>query len=119
MRSYKLVMPGDLNHFGFLFGGNLLKWVDEVSWIAACRDFPACRFVTIAMDHVEFRKSVQGGTILAVDAELAKRGVTSVAYRVEVFRNRLGSGMEEKVFTTTVTLVRIDEEGRKLSLPPA
>ncbi len=119
MRSYKLVMPGDLNHFGFLFGGNMLKWVDEVSWIAACRDFPSCRFVTIAMDQVEFRKSVQGGSILAVDAELAKRGLTSVAYRVAVFRHRLDDVTDEKVFTTTVTLVRVDEEGRKVSLPPA
>ncbi len=119
MRSYKLVMPGDLNHFGFLFGGNLLKWVDEVSWIAACRDFPGCRFVTISMDRVEFRKSVREGTILIVEAVLARRGQTSVGYGVEVFRNRLATGIEEKVFTTTVTFVRVDDEGRKISLPPA
>ncbi len=24
MTSYKLVMPGDLNHYGFLFGGKML-----------------------------------------------------------------------------------------------
>ncbi len=119
MRSYKLVMPGDLNHFGFLFGGNLLKWVDEVSWIAACRDFPGCRFVTIAMDRVEFRKSVREGTILIVETVLARQGNTSVGYRVDVFRNRLATGNEEKVFTTTVTFVRVDDEGRKISLPPA
>ncbi len=29
MTSYKLVMPGDLNHYGFLFGGKMLMWVDE------------------------------------------------------------------------------------------
>ncbi len=118
MRNYKLVMPGDLNHYGFLFGGNLLKWVDEVSWIAACNDFPGCHFVTIGMDHVEFRKSVRDGTILIVDALLTKHGRTSVGYGVEVFRKRLETGDEEKVFTTTVTLVRVDEAGRKISLPP-
>ena len=31
MTSYKLVMPGDLNHYGFLFGGKMLMWVDAVS----------------------------------------------------------------------------------------
>lgn len=31
MTSYKLVMPGDLNHYGFLFGGKMLMWVDESS----------------------------------------------------------------------------------------
>lgn len=29
MTSYKLVMPGDLNHYCFLFGGKMLMWVDE------------------------------------------------------------------------------------------
>lgn len=116
MRSYKLVMPGDLNHYGFLFGGNLLKWVDEVSWIAACNDFPGCRFVTIGMDRVEFRKSVRDGTILSVDATLARQGHTSVAYGIDVFRKRIETGDEEKVFSTTVTLVRVDRDGRKIPL---
>jgi len=117
MRSYKLVMPEDLNHYGFLFGGNLLKWVDEVSWMAAGSEFPGCHFVTIAMDRVEFRKSIRSGTILAIDAVQSKRGVTSVSYEVEVFRKRLETGDQERVFTTTVTLVRVDEQGRKMSLP--
>ena len=33
MTSYKLVRPGDLNHYGFLFGGKMLMWVDEVAWM--------------------------------------------------------------------------------------
>ncbi len=119
MRSYKLVMPEHLNQYGFLFGGNLLKWVDEVSWMAACSDFPGCHFVTIAMDRVEFRKSVRSGAILAVDAVRSKTGVTSAAYEVAVFRKRLETGDEEQVFSTTVTLVRIDRQGRKSPLPVA
>ncbi|HSO80381.1 MAG TPA: hotdog domain-containing protein, partial [Chromatiaceae bacterium] len=35
MESYKVVRPEHLNHFGHLFGGCLLKWVDEIAWIAA------------------------------------------------------------------------------------
>ena len=27
MTTYKLVMPGDMNHYGFLFGGKMLMWV--------------------------------------------------------------------------------------------
>ena len=116
MRSYKLVLPEHLNHYGFLFGGNLLKWVDEVSWMAAGIEFPGCHFVTIAMDRVEFRKSIRSGTILGVDAVCSRTGNTSVRYDVEVFRRRLETGEEEKVFTTTVTLVRVDEQGRKTPL---
>ncbi len=64
MENHKLVLPEYLNHFGFLFGGYLLKWVDEYAWIAASLDYPGSNFVTIAMDKVEFRKSVRKGTIL-------------------------------------------------------
>lgn len=28
METYKLVLPEHLNPYGYLFGGNLLKWVD-------------------------------------------------------------------------------------------
>ena len=59
MENYKLVLPEHLNHFGDLFGGNLLKWVDESAWIAATREHPGCRFVTIAMDEVDRQKAQQ------------------------------------------------------------
>ena len=35
MTTYKLVMPGDMNHYGFLFGGKMLMWVDEVACVDA------------------------------------------------------------------------------------
>jgi acyl-CoA hydrolase len=69
MDNHKLVLPEHLNHYGCLLGGNPLKWVDEISWVKARLDYPGCKFVTIAMDKVEFRKSVRQGTILRFDVE--------------------------------------------------
>ena len=57
MENHKLVLPEHLNHYGYLFGGYLLKWVDEYAWIAASLDYPDCNFVTVALDKVEFKKS--------------------------------------------------------------
>ena len=68
MESYKVVRPEHLNHFGYLFGGFLLKWVDEIAWIAASRDHPGCSFVTVTMDRVEFRRGVRQGAVLRFDA---------------------------------------------------
>ena len=51
MTSYKLVMPGDLNQYGFLFGGKMLMWVDEVAWMAVSGDYPGCNFVTVGMSE--------------------------------------------------------------------
>lgn len=55
MEHHKLALPQHLNQFGLLFGGYLLKWVDGVAWIAASLDFLIFKFVTVALDQVEFR----------------------------------------------------------------
>jgi len=117
MHTYKLVMPGDLNHYGFLFGGNLLKWVDEIAWIAASLKFPGMNFVTVAIDDVEFKKSVREGSILRFESSLTKQGKTSVRFGVEVFKSSHDSSVDqEPVFSTVVTMVRVCKSGNKMSL---
>lgn len=114
METHRLVLPGDLNQFGFLFGGRLLGWVDEASWIAASLDFPDCRFVTIGMDEVVFRHSVREGAILSIVSEKIKSGSSSVTYQVNVHQGRsVGSG---SIFSTKVTFVNVDEAGEKKML---
>jgi acyl-CoA hydrolase len=119
MENYKLVLPEHLNHYGFLFGGNLLRWVDETAWIAASSDYSGCNFVTIAMDKVEFRKSVRQGSILRIKAEKGRVGNTSVQYAVTVFAGDIETGGEDAIFSTNITFVRIGADGRKMSLPSA
>lgn len=119
MESFKLVLPEHLNHYGYLFGGNMLKWIDEVSWIAASRDFPGCKFVTVAMDRVEFKKSVRQGSILRFSANQGEIGNSSVRYRVEVYCDDIESGAEDPVFATTITFVCLDEQGRKAAIARA
>ena len=114
METHRLVLPEDLNQFGYLFGGRLLAWIDEACWIAASLDFPEARFVTVAMNEVVFRHSVKKGTILAIESRLKKEGATSATYSVIVRRGRAKEG--EALFTTQVTLVNIDEEGIKKTL---
>ncbi|KAF0103661.1 MAG: acyl-CoA thioesterase [Betaproteobacteria bacterium] len=119
MESFKVVRPEHLNHYGYLFGGFLLKWVDEISWIAASRDYPGCRFVTVAMDKVEFRSSVHQGTVLRFKARRARVGGTSVQYTVKVYADDLETGAEEAIFSTHVSFVCLDGQGEKKALPVA
>jgi len=116
MENYKLVLPEHLNHFGYLFGGNLLRWVDEIAWIAATLDFPGCRFATIGMDRVEFRRSVREGAILKFNVEKLRIGNTSVQYQVQVFNEALGADNARQIFSTTVTFVNVDDRGGKKSI---
>jgi acyl-CoA hydrolase len=111
METHRLVLPEDLNHFGFLFGGRLLAWVDEACWIAASLDYPHCQFVTIGMDKVEFHHSVRQGTILAIRCVREREGTSSATYRVEVFDRR--NAAAPPIFATSVTYVSVDDSGRK------
>jgi acyl-CoA hydrolase len=117
MENHKLVLPENLNHYGYLFGGDLLKWVDEYAWIAASLDYPGCNFVTIGLDKVEFRKSVKEGTILKFIIEKTKEGNSSVQYFVRVFRGNGEGYKKDLIFSTHVTFVHLDEEGKKRTLP--
>ncbi len=111
METHRLVLPGDLNQYGNLFGGRLLSWVDEACWIAASLDFPSCRFVTIGMDRVAFHHGIQEGAILSIESQHSRTGNTSVTYEVTVRRGRVKLG--PVLFETQVTFVNVDESGEK------
>lgn len=115
METFKLVMPENLNHYGYLFGGYMLKWVDEIAWVAATLEYPHHRFVTIGMDKIEFKHGVRQGTILRFVVNRVRVGNTSVSYLVNVYRDH-ESGPEHSIFTTTVTMVNVDDAGNKQPL---
>ena len=116
MTTYRLVMPEDMNHYGFLFGGKMLMWIDEVAWIAVSNDYPGFRFVTVGMSEVTFRKSVNLRAVLRFDAQRKRVGKTSVTYHVDVYRRDIDTAGEEHVFHTDITFVRVDERGVKMAL---
>jgi acyl-CoA hydrolase len=117
METFALVRPEHLNHYGFLFGGSLLKWVDEFAWLVAARDFPGCPLVTVGMDQVVFRQSVASGSILRFHILPQRVGTTSVCYRVIVYADAPGAADEKEVFSTTITFVHVAADGGKRPLP--
>lgn len=117
METYCFVRPEYLNHQGFLFGGQLLRWIDEYTWLAAARDFPGCILVTRAMDNIQFRKRVSNGAILRFEIAPSHQGNTSVTYTAEVYASSPASRDEEMVFSTHVTFVAVNEHGEKVKLP--
>ena len=118
MDTFTLVRTEHLNHHGKLFGGQLLKWVDEFAWLAAARDFCGCILVTRAMENSEFRHSVPNGSILRFHIEQRHVGTTSALYSVDVYADIPGGSTEELIFSNRVTFVAIDEHGNKTPLVP-
>src|SRR5690554_6680165 len=98
MNHYKLVMPEHLNHYGYLFGGYLLQWIDEIGYIAANLEFPGHEFVTVGLDNVVFKKGIKLGSILEFQTSLSRLGNTSCTYDVSVFCEDRETGDVEGVF---------------------
>jgi acyl-CoA hydrolase len=117
MDNYTIVRQEHLNHYGFLFGGAMLKWVDEFAWLVASRDFPGCPLVTVGMDRISFHQPVANGSILRFQILPMQQGTSSIRYAVNVFADAPGARQEKEVFSTTVTFVHVDPQGRKQPLP--
>jgi len=117
MDMFSLVRPEHLNHYGSLFGGQLLSWVDEFAYLVAVREFPGARLLTRAMAEVSFTRSVINGAMLRFDIQRARVGRTSVLYDVNVFAREPECVTEYLVFQTSITFVSVNKERRKHPLP--
>ncbi len=115
MQHHTIVLPEYLNDQGFLFGGNLLKWVDEYAYITASLEYPGNRLVTISLDEVNFQHPVLPGEILRFDVNCLRRGNTSLQYNVEVRGDKL-AGHNQPLFATNISFVNVDGDGKPLPI---
>ena len=116
MQHYKLVLPEHLNHYGFLFGGYMLHWIDELAYITATIDFPEHEFVTVAMDNVSFKQKVLNGEVLKFDVQVVKKGSSSVEYFIQVFGETRSKNPNTVLFETSLTFVSVDKAGNKKAI---
>jgi acyl-CoA thioesterase YciA len=114
--AIKLVMmPKDTNGQGSIFGGVILSLIDQAAVVEALRQSRR-RYVTVAMDAVEFHEPVHVGDIVTLWAETKKIGRTSIKVHVMVLAERRDSGEEVRVTSADVTMVAIDESGTPVAV---
>jgi len=117
MENFQLVRPEHLNHYGYLFGGNMLKWVDESAYMTARLEYPDFEFVTVALNRVEFNQPVDVGSILKFDVQRSRLGSSSVDYTVTVREDGNIKSLGVVLFSTVITFVSIGHEGNSVALP--
>lgn len=84
----KWVKPEDLNAHGTLFGGSLLRWIDEEAAIYAIIQLGTNRVVTKYMSEINFVSSSKQGDIIELGIKATKFGRTSINMMCEV-RNKI------------------------------
>jgi acyl-CoA thioesterase YciA len=107
-RTRKLIKPGDLNARGTLFGGQLLKWIDEEAAIFTICQLGNKNIVTKLMSEIDFVRTAEVGDIIEIGMEVVKFGTTSITIKCDV-RNK---NTKESIITIDrIVFVLLDENG--------
>ena len=105
------VKKSDLGFHGNLFGGKLLSWVDAALAAYAMEKCRSQNMITIALNQCVFRKPAKEKQLVKIYAEMTKIGNTSASFAVEARGYNVFRGDEVVLLATTMTFVRVDEEG--------
>ena len=104
-----LMMPKDTNHEGTIFGGVILSHIDQAAYIEA-RRHGTHRWVTAAINKVNFIAPVFTGDIVSYRTTTVNEGRTSVTVSVEVEAERREDGTTVPVTSAQLVIVAIDED---------
>ncbi len=107
----------DSNTAGFVHGGVIMRFCDEVAGIAAVRH-SGCRVVTAAMDRMTFLQPVHVGQLLTVQATVNAAWRSSMEVGVRVTAEDIRSGETLHVSTAYLTMVALDEQRQPTQVPP-
>jgi len=107
-RSRRWVRPEDLNANGTLFGGSLLRWIDEEAAIYAIVQLGNSRAVTKYMSEIDFVSSAKQGDLIEMGLRATHFGRTSLTMRAEV-RNMITR--QRILAIEKVVFVNLDEQG--------
>jgi acyl-CoA hydrolase len=113
----KIVMPGQTNALGTLFGGVALSLMDEAAAIVAIRH-AHCSVVTAHMQSVDFRAPVHLGEAVVVTATLRSVGRSSMRLNVELFGEDLVKGERRLCTDAEIVMVAVGEDGKPRPVPP-
>jgi len=108
-RTRKLVKPSDLNSRRSLFGGQVLKWIDEEAAIFAICQLGSPNIVTKAISEINFVSTAVLGDIIEFGMDLVKVGTSSITIACDV-RNKITK--QSIVRIDKIVFVLLDENGK-------
>ena len=111
-----IVLPGETNPLGNLFGGELLARMDRACSIAARRHSRRI-VVTASVNHVAFNKAVPVGSVVTIEAKVSRAFKSSMEVYVDVWIEDRESQERSKVNEGIYTFVAVDTTGMPVSVP--
>jgi acyl-CoA thioesterase YciA len=107
--THKLIMTGQLNSRGSLFGGQCLSWIDEEAAIFAISLLGTTSIVTKCMSEINFKAPAHCGDIVEIGTSLVSLGNTSITISCTI-RNK--TTKQEIVTVDKIVFVHVGEDGK-------
>ncbi len=79
--SRKLIKPENLNANNTLFGGALLRWIDEEAGIYTMTKLKSQKVVTKYISEINFVSSARQGDVIEIGMEFVSIGRTSITMK--------------------------------------
>jgi acyl-CoA hydrolase len=116
LTTARLMMPMDANVLGNVFGGAIMRYMDEVAAIVAWRH-AGTNCVTASIDRMNFYAPVYVGNVLTLKAAVNYVGNTSMEIGVRIEAHDLKTKKNAHTGSCYLTYVAIDNEGRPTPIP--
>jgi len=112
----RVMMPQDANVAGNVFGGTILKMVDEIAYVAATMHTRA-NVVTASVDRMAFLSPVHVGDLLTLKANVNAvwRSSMEVGVRIEAMDPRTGE--VRHTGSSYLTVVALGPDGAPCQVP--
>jgi len=110
-----IIMPGDTNGKGRLFGGRLLEWIDVVAGVVA-RRHSGCQVTTVSIDNLHFKAPAYVNDMIVLVGRVTHVGRTSIEVRVDTYAEYM-SGQRSAVNSAYIVMVAIDENEKPTLVP--
>jgi acyl-CoA hydrolase len=117
MTTARLMMPTDANVLGNVFGGAIMKYMDEIAAIVAWRH-AGKNVVTASIERMNFFAPVYVGDLLILKASVNYVGTTSMEIGVRIEAQDPSSRKGTHAGSCYLTYVALDERGKPTPIPP-
>ena len=112
-----IILPGQTNNHGTMFGGEVMALMDKAAAIAALR-FCRNALVTASSERIDFRTPIHAGEIIEATARVIFVGRSSMITRVHVYAEHPLVGDRRMCTTGYFSMVAVDGSGRPVAVPP-
>jgi acyl-CoA hydrolase len=106
----------DINIFGKVHGGSVMKWIDEAGYACAA-GWSGQYCVTVYVGGIQFHKPVLVGSLVEVHAKVIYTGRTSMHIAVNVCSGEPRHGDYIQTTSCIIVFVAIDSEGKPVEVP--